>query len=149
MTHSDSSPTPAPTPEWTEYIPEGSQAGAPARLAWRWGARVIDLGIWIAVLVALRSLPLAPLWYALWTLCWLVLPLLRGGATAGKYLCGIRMVRADGGPVTLGRAALRETFVFASLAIPVIGVLGVLASLNDRRRQGLHDKVFDTLVVKR
>ena len=149
MTHPDSPPAPTPTPEWTEYVPEGAQAGAPARLGWRSGARVVDLGVWVAMLFALRSLPLAVLWCALWTLCWLILPLRRGGATAGKRLCRIRIVRADGGPMMLGRAVLREIFVLTSIAIPVIAVLNVLVCLNDRRRQSLHDKVFDTLVVKR
>ena len=74
-------------------------------------------------------------------------PRLAWRATAGKRLCRLRIVRADGAPVGLVRAFLREAFVLASFAIPVIGVLNVLVSVNDPGKQSLHDKVADTLVV--
>ena len=73
----------------------------------------------------------------------------RGLAAGGSGQAGVAFGSADGSLTTLGRAVLREIFVLGSLAIPVVAVLNCLVCLNDRRRQSLHDKVFDTLVVKR
>jgi uncharacterized RDD family membrane protein YckC len=138
--------------DWTVVNPEPT----PATLVRRLAARVIDLGVWIAVLFGLVLATdsadggwLTGAGLTLWSVCWLVLPVWRGGATVGKRLCGIRVVRSEGGAVALGRAFLREAFIFTSVIIPMIGVLNLLAGVNDPRRQSLHDKVIDTVVINR
>ena len=156
MTHPD------PSPGTSSVLIAGA---SPATLARRLGARVIDLGVWIAVILVLNlatikltnsvsgrtptAVWITGVWLPLWSVAWLVLPGWRGGITVGKRLCRIQVVRTGGGPLTLGRALLREIFIFLSVIIPMIGVLNALAGLNDPRRQGLHDKLIDTLVVDR
>ncbi|MUN39923.1 RDD family protein [Actinomadura litoris] len=85
------------------------------------------------------------------------------GQTVGKRAAGVRVVRAsDHGPVSWGQAALRQGFVYLltigsavlSLLGPVGNLLGILGLLDnawilwDPQRQGLHDKVAKTVVVK-
>jgi uncharacterized RDD family membrane protein YckC len=81
---------------------------------------------------------LPSLWVALNAVLWAVV-----GRTPGKALFGLRVVRADGTPVRLGRATLRSLGYFFS-AILLVGFLWILA---DPRRQAWHDKLAGTLVV--
>lgn len=76
------------------------------------------------------------------------------GATPGKRLVGIRVVRADGGDLTLGGAFLREP-VIKGIVINAIGGAFVLASLLsylwplwDRECRAGHDFIARTRVVK-
>jgi uncharacterized RDD family membrane protein YckC len=64
-----------------------------------------------------------------------------GGETLGKRLFKIRVVRSSGGRVSFARATSR----FFVSWIP----LEVLAALYGDRRQCLHDRVADTIVVAR
>ncbi len=92
------------------------------------------------------------------------------GRTLGKLLVGTRVVRSTGEVATWGNAALRVFLPFlvngvVSLLVPVAAGLGAgagaailglwflswvlyLPILWDRRRQGLHDRVADTVVVR-
>lgn len=70
------------------------------------------------------------------------------GATFGKRICGLRVVRSDGSRVGFGRATGRY---FAKIIISggftfYIGYL--MAAFTDRKR-ALHDMIADTVVVKR
>lgn len=67
------------------------------------------------------------------------------GTTIGCAICGLKIVRTDGQPVTLGVAIVRALASLFSLA--VIG-FGFFAIEGDREKQGWHDKVAGTLVVK-
>jgi uncharacterized RDD family membrane protein YckC len=67
-----------------------------------------------------------------------------GGATLGKYLMGLRVVRSDGRPLRGAQAALR-TVAYAASALPVY--LGFLAVLVDDRRRAWHDRLAGTAVV--
>ncbi|WP_170323682.1 RDD family protein [Cryptosporangium phraense] len=128
--------------EWVEVVP----AHQPVPLVRRAGARAVDLGVWLGVTLAITRLTgswIEAALLAAWTVGWLVLP---RGATAGKRLFGLRVTRADGTPLTVGRAFTREAFLLVSIVIPMILVLVVLVMVNDPRRQGLHDKVADTLL---
>ncbi|MFI5952872.1 RDD family protein [Cryptosporangium sp. NPDC051539] len=133
---------------WAELTPEASPAGRPAPLVRRVAARTIDFGVWLGAFYGFTTVAadarLDALVLVVWGVVWLVLP---RGATAGKRLCGLRVARTDGTLLTLRRALLREACVIVSFVIPVIGVLMVLVILNDPRRQGLHDKLADTLVT--
>jgi uncharacterized RDD family membrane protein YckC len=70
----------------------------------------------------------------------------RDGQSLGQRLIGIRVVRADGAPLTYKLAALRH-LVGYPLAIFAAG-LGVVWMLFDARQQGWHDKLAGTIVVK-
>jgi len=67
-----------------------------------------------------------------------------GGATLGKYLMGLRVVRSDGRPLSGAQAALR-TVAYAVSALPVY--LGFLSVLVDDRRRAWHDMLSGTAVV--
>lgn len=67
-----------------------------------------------------------------------------GGATPGKYLMGLRVVRSDGRPMGGAQAALR-TIAYAASSLPVY--LGFLSVLVDDRRRAWHDMLIGTAVV--
>ena len=66
--------------------------------------------------------------------------------TPGKLVLGLRIVDADtGGVPTIGRLTLRYVGYLVS-ALPL--GLGYLWAIWDKRRQGWHDKMGRTLVVR-
>jgi len=68
------------------------------------------------------------------------------GQTPGKMMVRIKVIRTDGAAISYGKAALRETIgKFISAIILCIGYLMVAF---DAQKQGLHDKIADTYVVK-
>lgn len=67
-------------------------------------------------------------------------------ATPGKRLLGLTVARVDGRPLDLRRAAVRS--LARSLCHLSLG-LGYLLALSNRRRQGLHDLIAKTVVVRR
>lgn len=77
------------------------------------------------------------------------------GQTWGKQALGIRVVRADGGPITFGFATLREVVVkgllggiAGSLTFGIATLLDVLWPLWDDQNRALHDMVVNTRVIK-
>jgi uncharacterized RDD family membrane protein YckC len=72
----------------------------------------------------------------------------RNGQTIAKKSLGIKVVRSDGRPASLGRIFLLRNFVNALLGvIPLYGLLDHLFIFAETR-QCLHDKIADTIVVK-
>ena len=71
------------------------------------------------------------------------------GQTVGKKLFGLRVVRADGHPLSLGRATLRYA-TYVAMVLPVF--LGFLFSslflIFSSRQQGFHDRLVGSLVVR-
>jgi uncharacterized RDD family membrane protein YckC len=77
------------------------------------------------------------------------------GQTFGRMATGIRVVRANGKPMTFGFAMLREVVVKAllfgfvsSLTFGLASLLDVLWPLWDEENRALHDFVVDTRVIK-
>jgi uncharacterized RDD family membrane protein YckC len=67
-------------------------------------------------------------------------------ATPGKMLLGLKIVDADTfAKVPAGRLVLRYIGYFLSLIILCIGYLCIAW---DERKQGLHDKIAKTVVIK-
>jgi hypothetical protein len=81
-------------------------------------------------------------WTALYFTAFLAL---WNGRTPGKRLVGIRVIRLDGKP--LGWWNAFERFGGYAAAIST-GLLGFLQILWDRNRQGIHDKVAGTVVIR-
>jgi len=70
------------------------------------------------------------------------------GRTIGYRAMGLRLARSDGGQVSLGAAIARFVTLFACLMFFFPGILGAMWMLWDDKRQGWHDKVADTVVVR-
>jgi uncharacterized RDD family membrane protein YckC len=123
----------------------------PRALAW-----LIDLLWRLALLVALAIAlsSLRGLGIGLWLLAWFALEWLVpawfearfGGATPGKKALGLKVVRDDGAPVTLGQALTRNLLRFADF-MPFLYLGGLLAMLCNREFKRLGDFVAGTLVV--
>ncbi len=71
---------------------------------------------------------------------------LRRGQSFGKRFVGVRVVRTDGRPIDYQTAVLRH-IVGYPLSMLFFG-LGIAWILWDKRRQGWHDKLAKTVVVK-
>jgi uncharacterized RDD family membrane protein YckC len=69
----------------------------------------------------------------------------RSGQTVGKMWIKAKVVGADGQPVSIGRALLRYLGYIVSAVLLSLGFLWIAF---DRKRQGLHDKIAGTYVVK-
>lgn len=66
------------------------------------------------------------------------------GATVGKWLLGLRVVRADGNPPTIARSLIR--FVGYGLSA-IVFFLGFIWVLFDEERRAWHDELAGTWVV--
>src|SRR5262247_2197009 len=71
---------------------------------------------------------------------------MRRGQSFGKRFIGVRVVRIDGRPIDYQTAVLRN-IVGYMLSFLFFG-LGIVWVLWDRRRQGWHDKLAKTVVVR-
>lgn len=68
------------------------------------------------------------------------------GQTPGKMAVGVKVVRTQKTEIGFGRAFLRE--VIGKFCSKIILGIGYLMVAFDSRKQGLHDKIADTLVIK-
>jgi uncharacterized RDD family membrane protein YckC len=69
----------------------------------------------------------------------------RFGATPGKMICGLRIVRPDGGRLGYARALGRY---FAQILSYVILYIGVIMAAFDSEKRALHDRICDTRVIR-
>ena len=67
------------------------------------------------------------------------------GQTPGMMITGIKIIRTDSSPLTWQYALLRYLGCLVSTIILFIGFIWIAF---DSRKQGLHDKIADTYVVK-
>lgn len=73
---------------------------------------------------------------------------LENGQSIAKRLLGIKVVRTDGSPITLGRIFWLRNVVNSLISlVPLYGIIEVLFIFSENR-QCLHDKLADTLVIK-
>lgn len=68
------------------------------------------------------------------------------GQTPGKMALRIKVICTDGSQLTYGRAAKRE--VLGKFVSSILLGIGYLMVAFDRQKQGLHDKIADTYVIK-
>ena len=72
----------------------------------------------------------------------------RNSQSIAKKWLQIKVVRADGSRVSLGRLILlRNVVVWVLSMIPLFGIIDVLFIFGESR-QCLHDKIADTIVIK-
>lgn len=67
------------------------------------------------------------------------------GQTPGKMICGLKVVRTDGNPVTFLQAAVRTLGYYVNHFTLFLGFLWVAF---DPRKQGLHDKIAGTYEIR-
>ena len=68
------------------------------------------------------------------------------GATPGKMAAKLRVVNADGSPVSYGKAVGR---FFAELVSGLICCIGYIMVGFDEEKRGLHDRMCETRVIKK
>ncbi|MCM2265063.1 MAG: zinc-ribbon domain-containing protein [Desulfuromonadales bacterium] len=68
------------------------------------------------------------------------------GQTPGKMALRIQVVRTDGTPMSYGRAFLRE--IVGKFVSALILCIGYLMVAFDQQKQGLHDRIAGTYVIK-
>lgn len=68
------------------------------------------------------------------------------GQTPGKMALRIQVIRTDGTPMTYGRAFLRE--IPGKFISAIILCIGYLMVAFDQQKQGLHDRIAGTYVIK-
>jgi uncharacterized RDD family membrane protein YckC len=82
---------------------------------------------------------------------WLLLTVMfvsRNGQSIGKKITGIKVVRSDGSPASLGRIIVLRNVLNSLLGIiPLYGLVDALMIFGDKR-QCAHDKIADTIVIK-
>ncbi len=179
-TYGDSGPwaSPAAPPAWGAPAPAPAVESRGLVLAGWWrraGAQLIDGAIILAITLALfvplgigafdddPSLVALALGAVVATLiatavAFLYAPLLMArtnGQTLGRMATGIRVVRANGQPMTFGWAMLREVAVkyllfgvASSFTAGIASLLDVLWPLWDEENRALHDFLADTRVVR-
>ena len=67
------------------------------------------------------------------------------GQTPGKMIMGIKIVTTDGGSIGVGKAILR---LIGYAISGIVFFLGFLWIIWDKEKQGWHDKIAGTYVVK-
>ncbi|HEY1278404.1 MAG TPA: RDD family protein [Acidimicrobiales bacterium] len=83
-------------------------------------------------------------WFALWAIVYFAHPWATSGRSLGMAIVGLRVVRADGTPVSFGRAVVR--IVTLPLSLIFLGI-GFLIMLVQPERRALHDLIAGTAVV--
>jgi predicted Zn finger-like uncharacterized protein len=68
------------------------------------------------------------------------------GQTPGKMAVRVKVIRSDGEDISYGRAFFRE--VFGKFVSGVLLGIGYLMVAFDSQKQGLHDKIANTYVIK-
>lgn len=140
----ESAPQPAPR---SSTVPIAAEEYVGFRA--RFGAAVLDcvaiyvLSFFITVLHTPGLFPVSRFLLP-WLYFWLFTGLL--GQTPGKMLLGIKVINYQGDRPGLKRAALRE-ILGKIVSASALG-LGFLWIVWDRHKQGWHDKVAGTYVVK-
>lgn len=77
--------------------------------------------------------------------CYEALFVAKTGATPGKMIAGLKVVRPDGSPLGIGRAFGRY---FAKLLSSLTLLIGFIMAGFDSQKRALHDMVCDTRVIR-
>ncbi len=73
----------------------------------------------------------------------------RNGQTVGYMALGLRLVRADGQPVSFGLGLLRYLLIYLSFALCLIpAIISAFMIGLGQRKQAIHDLIAGTLVVR-
>jgi len=111
------------------------------------GAAGAAAGDSVAGALGVVGLGLTLVGFTVW--CWLTIRYIRrNGQSIAKKIVGIKVIRTDGSPASLGRVFWLRNVVNGLISIvPLYGLVDVLFIFGESR-QCLHDKLADTVVVK-
>jgi uncharacterized RDD family membrane protein YckC len=166
-----SQPNPyAPPTAAVSDAPPGGESYEPADRGTRFGAAMLDGVIYILLCVPIfigmvvspgagmdlnMALGVGGLLTLVAVIGWAIYTIYlvkRNGQTIGKKLLGIKVVRSDGSPASLGRIFWLRNIVNAIPgALPFVGYVYSLVDhllIFSEKRQCLHDKIADTIVVR-
>jgi len=118
-------------------------------------ASILD-GVILSAVINLLLLPLGhstSVETTIQTIVIIVLPLLYyviawknfDGQTIGKRLVGVKVIKIDGSPMTYKTALIRSASYYLSA---IVFFLGYIWIIFDKRKQGWHDKIAGTVVIK-
>ena len=138
----------------TDDAPEGMSALEIASVGQRFGAFLVDFVI--SVLVGIVGLVIGSAMggdgsvvnFVLSIGYWIVVLVMVAtrGQSPGKIAIGIKIVKTDGSSIGFGTTLLRE--IIGKIISSIIILLGYIWILFDGQRQGWHDKIASTYVVK-
>ena len=93
-----------------------------------------------AVVVIASTLLIVVGYFVLFEMIW-------DGQSPGKRMAGLRVIRADGTPITITDSLIRNIMRFIDL-LPLYYTVGIIAIFFSRRSQRLGDLAAGTIVVK-
>ena len=138
----------------TDDVPEGMSALEIASVGQRFGAFLVDFVI--SVLVGIVGMVIGSAMggdgsvvnFVLSIGYWIVVLIMVAtrGQSPGKIAIGIKIVKTDGSSIGFGTTLLRE--IIGKIISSIILLLGYIWILFDGKRQGWHDKIASTYVVK-
>jgi uncharacterized RDD family membrane protein YckC len=118
----------------TGYIMVSSLTASPPSLP---GESMQTFAIFVGLVTYLGFISYSALVMALWAY----------GLTPGKWILGLQVVKVDtGAPVGFWRMALRQ--IVGQWAAAILCYIGFIWALFDANKQGWHDKIAKTLVVR-
>ena len=138
----------------SEEAPEGMTALQIASAGQRFGAFLVDFVISIIVGIAgfligstigIDGQAMNSVFGIIYWIIVLGLVATRG-QSPGKMAIGIKIVKTDGSDISIGTTLLRE--IIGKIVSAIILLLGYIWILFDGQRQGWHDKIASTYVVK-
>ena len=133
----------------SDDVPEGMSALEIASAGQRLGAFLIDLVISIIVVIGSAIGGEGQTMNTVFGIAYWIIVLFMvatRGQSPGKIAIGIKIVKMDGRPIGFGTMLLRE--VLGKIVSAIILLLGYIWILFDGKRQGWHDKIASTIVVK-
>jgi uncharacterized RDD family membrane protein YckC len=148
------------SPRPTTTSRQGNYAGAVSRLA----AFAADVGIAWATILLILGMASAAISYVipgtvslyhdttiltdvilvLWFFTYFAYQWALSGKTLGMAIFGLRVVTAEGAPITGRQAAIRTLFLPVSLALAIFALTGIIYRVDHR---AWHDRVAKTCVV--
>ncbi|MGG2462646.1 RDD family protein [Streptomyces sp. RGM 3693] len=120
-------------------------------LAVAWGTYIVVTLVMVSAASSLDSAVLAAVQVATFVLVQVGIPIavetLSHGRSLGKLICGLRVVREDGGPIRFRHALVRGAMGAVEIVM-TMGVLASIASMVSARGRRLGDVFAGTLVIR-
>jgi len=156
----------APPQAAVQDISDPQVQAVPADRGTRLGAAILDNIIFVAIVYVpfllfavigagtatgnanvAAGIVLALVGFAVW--CWFTITYMsRNGQSIAKKLLGIKVVRSDSTPASLGRLIWLRNVVNGVLSMVPLYAFVDLLFIFGESQQCLHDKIADTIVVK-